>query len=157
MQFQWSLGLKSHEWIMRVYAKSNRRSPRQGGPLCPPPHFFCPNFPIEFCKKFWQKQFPQSLGKSNGKFGQKQWKILGKSNEKTQKAAGYMFGQKSWKFWAISRIDVLFLKIYFLHQIKYFERPCIFCPKFPIYLKLLYFRFGQEGYEKIWTCYCEQV
>ena len=46
------------------------------------------------------------------------------------------FGQKQWNF---------------------FERPCTFCPKFPIYLKILYFRLGRVRYEKIRTCYCEQV
>ena len=35
-------------------------------------------------------------GKTNGKFGQTQWENLGKSNEKTRKAAAYKnyFGQK---------------------------------------------------------------
>ena len=42
--------------------------------------------------EFREKAMANS-GKSNGNFGQKQWENLGKSNEKTRKAAAY-FGQK---------------------------------------------------------------
>ena len=37
--------------------------------------------------------FARNSGKSNGKFGQKQWENLGKSNEKTRKAAAYISGK----------------------------------------------------------------
>ena len=59
-------------------------------------HCFCPNFLLlllEFpllLPKF-PIAFPQNSGKSNSKFGQKHWKNLGKSNEKTRKAVGYNY------------------------------------------------------------------
>ena len=59
-----------------------------------------PEFPIAFSR---------NSGKSNWKFWQKQWRNLCKSNEKTRKlSGGIYFGQKLRKFWAISRIDILF-------------------------------------------------
>ena len=61
-----------------------------------------PEFPIAFSR---------NSGKSNWKFWQKQWRNLCKSNEKTRKlSGGIYFGQKLRKFWAISRIDILFSK-----------------------------------------------
>ena len=50
-------------------------------PICP---LLLPEFPIAFAR---------ISGKSNGKFGQKQWEKLGKSNEKTRKAAAYISGK----------------------------------------------------------------
>ena len=57
-------------------------------------HNFCPLFEFShcFCPKFVHCFCP-NFGKSNGKFGQKQWEILGKSNEKTRKAADYFSGK----------------------------------------------------------------
>ena len=51
-------------------------------------HCFCPNFG----KKQWEirARAMGNSGKSNRKFGQKQWENLGKSNEKTRKAAAYI-------------------------------------------------------------------
>ena len=55
-------------------------------------HCFCPNFPL-LLPEFREKAMGNS-GKSNGKFGQKQWENLGKSNEKNSESGGIYFGQK---------------------------------------------------------------
>ena len=56
-------------------------------------HCFCPNFPF----------FPHEIrAKAMEKFGQKQLE--------NSESGGIYFGQKLWKFWVISQIDILFSK-----------------------------------------------
>ena len=120
-QKQWKIREKSNrkfgqkQWEIR--AKGYIFCPKYMPSLSEFSHCFCPNFPIAFARNFhcfcpnFPLLFPQNLGKSNWKFCQKQWINLCKSNEKTQKlSGGIYFGQKFRKFWAISRIDILFSK-----------------------------------------------
>ena len=64
--------------------------------ICP---LLLPEFPIAG-PEFREKAMGNS-DKTNGKFGQKQWENLGKSNEKTWKAAAYISG-KNYCFCPIS-------------------------------------------------------
>ena len=66
-------------------------------------------------------------GKSNGKFGQKQWENLGKSNEKTRKAAAYFSGKNYYFF---PNFPLLLPEFSFA-----FSRIShCFCPNFPLLL-----------------------
>ena len=62
-------------------------------------HNFCRNISHRFPSFFslllpeFREKATRNSGKSYGKFGQKQWENLGKSNEKTRKAAAYSSGK----------------------------------------------------------------
>ena len=137
--------------------KSNNFCPKYMPPLSEFSHCFCPNLPLLLPE--FAIAFTRNSAKNNGKFGQKQWEILGKSNEKTRKAAGYISGKNYGSFGQFHELTLFSKLIYFLDQIKILK-DLAFCPKFPIiiiYLKILYFRLGREHYEQIRACYCEQV
>ena len=128
-----------------------------------------------------KKKTRKIRAKAIKKFEQKQWeirgKVMGKSNNFAQN--NYMpplsefshcfclkfpfllpdfaiaFGRICHCFW--SEFAIAFPEIRVKAMEKFgqnFERPCIFCPKYNIYLNILYFRFGWKRYEKIWVCYC---
>ena len=106
-------------------------------PLSEFSHCFCPNFSHCFfpnfqllLPEFWGKTMG-NLGKNNGKFGQKEWKNLCKSNEKTRKAAAYISGI------AFSPNFPLLCPKFLLH---FPEFPICFCPNFPLLLPEI-FRF----------------
>ena len=123
--------LKNRAKAMGNSGKSNIFSPKYMPSLSEFSHCFCPNLPL---------LFPEIRTKAMEKFGQKQCE--------NSESGGIYFGQKLWKFWAISRIDNIIFKMYFLDQINILKDLASLCPKFPIYLKILYFRFGRERYEK---------
>ena len=95
-------------------------------------HNFCPKYPAAFRvfslllpKKF--HCFCPNFGKSNGKFGQKQWENLGKSNEKTRKAVAHFPGLNYCFFpnFALLLPDLIFAFSRISH---------CFCPNFPLLL-----------------------
>ena len=81
--------------------------------ICP---LLLPEFPIAFA---------QISGKANGEFGQKQWENLGKSNEKTRKAAAYISGKKTTIIFA--RIPIAFSRISHC----FFPNVPLLLPEFP--------------------------
>ena len=74
-------------------------------------------------------------GKTNGKFGRKQWENLGKSSEKTRKGGGIYFGQK---LLLLPEFPLLFPRIshcFFPEFPIAFARISHgFCPNFPLLL-----------------------
>ena len=90
------------------------------------------SFLIAFAQNMFLLLLPEfpigTSGKSNGKFGQKQWENSGKSNEKTRKAAALYFGQK---LLLLPEFPIAFSRI----------SHC-FCPRFPLLLpEFLVFNF----------------
>ena len=108
-------------------------------------HCFCPNFPLLF-PEIRAKAYINIWAKAMRKLG-KRWDIF------QAKLCMEVLGN-------FANCHIIF-KIYFLDQIKILKDligcPNFLCPKFPIYLKILYFRFGRERYEKNRACYCEQI
>ena len=88
-------------------------------------HCFCPNFQL-LLPEFREKAMGNS-GKTNGEFGQNQWENLGKSNEKTRKAAAYISG-KNYCF--CPNIPLLFPEF----PIAFARISHGFCPNFPLLL-----------------------
>ena len=78
-----------------------------------------PEFPIAF---------PEISGKSNWKFWQKQSTNLGKSNEKTRKALGYIFRAKNTEVLGNFTDWSIIFKIYFLDQIEIYSESVYFGP-----------------------------
>ena len=92
-------------------------------------------FPIAFARISGKKQWEIWAKLSNGKFGQKQWENLGKSNEKTRRAAAYISGK-----------NYCFFPNFPLHFPEFptaFARDSdCFCPNFPLPLsEFLVFKF----------------
>ena len=112
---------------------------------CRSPSFlcFCPKFSIALCQNF-PGPLPEFRGKavanfpqiSNGKFGKKQWENLGKSNEKTRKAARHIFRAKIIKL--LPEFSIAFSLI----------SHC-FCPNF-----LLLFPEFPIAFVRISHCFC---
>ena len=74
-------------------------------------HCFCPNFSIAFAQ-ISEKAMANS-GKSNGKFGQKQWENFGTINEKTRKAEAYFSGKNYCFFTNLTLLLPEFFVFYF--------------------------------------------
>ena len=99
-----------------------------------------PSFLIAFAQictlllpEFWEKAMGNS-GKTNAKFGQKQWENLGRSNEKTRKAAALF----RIKIIAFARISIAFSRI----------SHCFF-PNFPLLLPEFPMAFARISH-----CFC---
>ena len=132
------------QWEIRE--KAIKESGKSNGKFGQKQYFFPEIYAVAF--RVFSLLLPEFAIAFSRNSGQKQWKNLGKSNAENSESGGIYFGQKLWKFWAISRIDNITFKMYFLDQINILKDLASLCPKFPIYLKILYFRFGRERYEK---------